>query len=1366
MRRIKATAARITGDTLPSIYLSGELQSVTLLRYTLLTDYVDPNDNAERTALAGQIDKADAKIDEVISHYDSLIDSPTDRELFEALKSTRAPYDECFKRILDLGRQGKDEQARKLIGIELIPLRNAFLKAAEAEVVWNKADADDSVSAIEAALNWSSISILICLVFCLGIACVVFGIRKRLQIERKLRESEDRFQKIFEHAPVGMCVARVDGRLLQMNAAFCQMLGCTEQEMIGRSWVEFCHPEELDAAVQTRNSLWQDSAPTSEVVRRYIHRNGTVVWANVRISLIKKDDGSPLYSVVHVEDITERKRTEEAHRESEERFRTMADSCPIGIWVTDAQGKAAFINRVYREFLGTPSSHIDESKWLTLIHQDDVQHFTEDFKRAHQEHTEIKGELRCRHLDGGWRWMEAYAAPRFSSSGEFLGLVGVLRDVTERRQAELATHDSREFAQSTIDALSSHMCVLDESGTIITVNRAWKDFAEANKPGNCSDAPDADRWRSRIGEGANYVDICRSSKGEDADEAAEFAEGIQSVLQGKRKLYSKEYPCHAPGAQRWFLGRVTRFFSNDRPRVVIEHINITERKQAEQALCESEKRFRVMADDCPIGIWVTDAQGGTQFANQAYREFIGITSEHVEPAEWKGLVHPEDAPEFFRTLDEALQKHSVFKAERRSRRADGQWRWMESYATPRFTQGGEFQGLVGTSKDVTDRMQAEKALRESEEKFRQLAENIREVFWMMNAAGTEILYVGPAYQEIWGRSCKSLYESPMDWLEAIHRDDRERAHEIFMKQLQGERIDSEYRICTPDGHEKWIRDRAFPVRDQSGELIRIAGIAEEITERKRYESELIQAREGADAANLAKSRFLANMSHEIRTPMNGVVGMNQLLLETDLTSEQRRYVEVAQTSGRTLLYLIDNILDLSKIEAGKIALENVNFSLNHTVEEVVQLLRVQASAKGLHLVSRVSPKIPEFLRGDTHRLRQVLTNLIANAIKFSDRGRITLDAELEGRSDNPAMIRFSVTDTGIGIGEDQIPKLFSPFAQADASTTRRYGGSGLGLAISKQLVEMMGGSIGVNSREGEGSTFWFTAIFDQAASDSPQSSPRSESFRQEGVPTAVNRDFQGHGERILVAEDNLINREVILAQLKKLGYEPVLAANGAEAVEAVQRESFNLVLMDCQMPLMDGYEATRRIRHSIHSHIPIVALTAGAMSGDKDRCLREGMDDYLPKPVEMPLLAAVLAKWIPASSAGDLTPSLEEPAGETAAAIFNADSMLRRLMGDRELAAAVLKGFLEDAPSQLNRLCALLDESDAPGIRLQAHNLKGAAATVGAETLHAIARAMETDASEARLDRCPELLVRAIDELECFKTTVELDGWASSAISG
>ena len=790
-----------------------------------------------------------------------------------------------------------------------------------------------------------------------GAAAIAHDIRRRVEAERKLRQSEERFRELFERDPFGIYLCSFDGRPLQVNEALCRMLGYSEEELLACNWNEVTHPDDLESSLRQFEQVWKEPDRCAEAELRYRKRNGERLWARVRVSAIREAgealDSAP-YCVVRLEDITERHRAEDAAQESEERFRIMADGCPALMWVSDASGNTQFNNRACHEFFGTSHNPATRTNWFAFLHPDDLVCVREAFCRAWWEHTSLHTENRIRRADGQWRWTETFAEPRFSPSGEYLGHVGITQDITVRKQA------------------------------------------------------------------------------------------VQ-------------------------------------------------------------------------------------------------------------------------------------------------------------------------------------ALEASETKFRQLAENIREVFWMAPASAGEMVYVSPAYEQVWGRSCESLYENPGSWMEAIHPDDREKARALLAPRVQNQPVEAEYRIHTPEGQQKWIRDRAFPVYDAGGRQIRVAGIAEDITERKRYEEELIRAREGADAANRAKSRFLANMSHEIRTPMNGVIGMLQLLGGTSLGAEQRQYVSVAQESGRTLLSLIDDILDLSKIEGGKEVLENLDFNLREAIESVVRTLRVQAAAKGLDLSWSAAVNVPACVSGDTRRLRQVLANLTANAIKFTANGSVKLAAALESQADRSVTMRFRVTDTGIGIRPDQIARLFSPFVQADESTTRKYGGTGLGLAISKQLVEMMGGSIGVDSREGEGSTFWFTATFG-CASAGVLADPTARE-----VPSAVHgARLRGLRRRILVAEDHPINRRVVVSQLERLGCRADAVPDGAEAVAAVTRGGYDLVLMDCQMPVMDGFEATRRIRNAVGPALPIVAVTADAMPADREHCLNEGMNDYLSKPVELAPLAEVLARWLPA----------------------------------------------------------------------------------------------------------------------------------------
>lgn len=396
-------------------------------------------------------------------------------------------------------------------------------------------------------------------------------------------------------------------------------------------------------------------------------------------------------------------------------------------------------------------------------------------------------------------------------------------------------------------------------------------------------------------------------------------------------------------------------------------------------------------------------------------------------------------------------------------------------------------------------------------------------------------------------------------------------------------------------------------------------LAEEIESRKRVEKELKKSKEVAEAASKTKSEFLANMSHEIRTPMNGVLGTLQLLKDSDLSTSQMEYVSIAYNSGEALLSILNDILDFSKIEAGKMTLESIPFSLDKIVSELISLLKSKADERNVKLLCEIDKQLTKTVKGDSVRIRQILTNLITNAIKFTEHGEVKIKLTVLDINESSIKIRMEVIDTGIGIPEEAQRKLFNSFTQADGSTTRKYGGTGLGLAIVRQLVTMMHGRLGVESKQGEGSCFWTELTFETLSAEET-SKPLEEKQNHESV---ING-------RILLVEDNVINQIVAKKMLEKFGLEYEVANNGEEALQCLNSDkNFNLVLMDCQMPIMDGYEATAEIRKQEKiSQITIVAMTANAMEGDKEQCLEAGMDDYIAKPVKLAEMEAVLHKWL------------------------------------------------------------------------------------------------------------------------------------------
>ncbi|MFO7867206.1 MAG: response regulator [Candidatus Aminicenantes bacterium] len=695
--------------------------------------------------------------------------------------------------------------------------------------------------------------------------------------------------------------------------------------------------------------------------------------------------------------------------------------------------------------------------------------------------------------------------------------------------------------------------------------------------------------------------------------------------------------------------------------------------------------------------------------------------------------------------------------------------------------------------------------------------------------------------------------------------------------------------------------------NEAGAVAGIVCIIKDITELKQAEENLLRTMEKLDEANvqlkasvkradqmafeaqaatIAKSQFLANMSHEIRTPMSGVIGMSELLLGTDLTKEQRHYAETTKSSAEALLSVINDILDFSKIEADKLELEELDFDLRETFEGVSGLLAPLARQKKLEIACRINHDVPTFLRGDPGRLRQILINLGNNAIKFTSQGEIVIEAKVESKTKERIKVRFEVRDTGIGIAQEKIDSLFAAFQQVDSSTTRRFGGTGLGLAISQRLAEIMGGEIGVESIEGRGSTFWFTADFglqprlkqreglppvdlrnvrilivdaDDAnrqllaeqleswgvrhtEAESAAEATRflraaragGDPFRimitemqmpetdgeslgkavkaapelrdthlvmmcslgkrgdakrlkaigfsafltkpvkqsqlydrligilgvdaeaaksQESAPVAHPAMDKAHRSkvRILLAEDNLTNQEVALGILKKLGFSADVAANGREAVQALEKAPYDLVLMDIQMPEMNGIEATRAIRSGktgvLNPKIPIIAMTAHAMKGDRELLIEAGMNDYISKPIAPQVLEETLEKWL--GNAGKQQPSdaasrgaAEEPPENLP--VFDRKALMTRLMGDEDLSRKVIADFLEDMPKRILALKQHLDQGDAESAGFQAHAIKGAAATVGGMALSAVASSMEEAGKAGRLEE----IVSLVPEME------------------
>ena len=528
----------------------------------------------------------------------------------------------------------------------------------------------------------------------------------------------------------------------------------------------------------------------------------------------------------------------------------------------------------------------------------------------------------------------------------------------------------------------------------------------------------------------------------------------------------------------------------------------------------------------------------------------------------------------------------------------------------------ELQGKTERlARELAELQETRRRLRESEQDYRRIFENAHDAILIFDPETERVLAVNQAACELYGFSREEFLEIS---LEAISKNPGLGKEHIDRTFREKSRYRFETTQYTRDGRELWVEVNASTIRFEGRTAI--LSLNRDLTERRRAEAMRL-AKEEAERANRAKSEFLANMSHEIRTPIGAIIGLAELVLNTELPEPSRDDISKLKSSAEALLHLIDDILDISKIEAGKLRLDAAPFSLEDVVSGVIDLLAPQAEAKGLRF-GLEGGDVDGRLLGDPARLRQILINLVGNAIKFTEAGRVNLEIRSEPVEKGLVSTRFTVRDTGIGIDSAARSRLFDPFTQADGSTSRRFGGTGLGLAICHRLAELMSGTIEVESTPDEGSAFTFTATFPRAVGSELEASETAAE-----LPIAVRRR---NGCRILLVDDHPVNRLIVLRQLKSLGYAAEAAVDGRQALAILTEKPFDLVLMDCQMPELDGYETTRRIRagetHQVR--IPIIAVTAHAMKGDREKCLASGMDDYVTKPIRSPELAAILDRWL------------------------------------------------------------------------------------------------------------------------------------------
>ena len=625
-----------------------------------------------------------------------------------------------------------------------------------------------------------------------------------------------------------------------------------------------------------------------------------------------------------------------------------------------------------------------------------------------------------------------------------------------------------------------------------------------------------------------------------------------------------------------------------------------------QELAESKKRIDAVLSNTDAILFSINKEGIITLSEGKGLQTIGASSsERVGKSVYE---LNKDHPEILELLKQAMNGKSV------NVRRPLQGLWHQIHYDSVLDEQGQPNGITGVALNIHEQVLSQNELIKTQARLTAVLKHVPFAFWAVDnnrqfifREGIGMSAVGLSSEEMRGRSIDDVYKDFPHVILAMNRA------------LKGENFEEQTQIG-----ERWYNVAFAPTLDETQKVVGISGITFDITDRKIAENEKneleVRARAAIEASRI-KSEFLANMSHEIRTPINGVMGMMGLLADTDLSDDQLEYTDSARASADALLTVINDILDFSKVEAGKLEFETISFELPHLFQELKRAFSFQAKNKGLAFVFEIEPDLPRYVMGDPGRLKQVLNNLMSNALKFTSKGHVTVRAWTTQSRDGIHDVHIEIQDSGIGIPENTLSRLFQPFSQADASTTRKFGGTGLGLSICKHLVEGMQGKIAVRSVDGWGSLFWIDLGL--PAGQAPQKSRYALSGSFAGVS---KQPF-----RVLVAEDNLVNQKIAIKVLERMGLRVDAVANGLEAVEALHSTPYDLILMDCQMPEMDGYEATRTIRQSltlVRTDLPVIAMTANAISGDKEKCLAVGMNDYISKPVKTDELFATLSRWL------------------------------------------------------------------------------------------------------------------------------------------
>ena len=1028
-------------------------------------------------------------------------------------------------------------------------------------------------------------------------------------VEENKQASEQLFRAIFENAQIGISVFSVPAGQFHTNEALHKMLGCTHQDLSSvENWDQIVHPDEQQRGATRYAELCRGQRDADEYTQRFIRRDGQIVTATGRFTVIRGAEGKPRYVIALHEDITERLKGEEALAASERLFRSILENSQIGISFFNIDGRAVFTNHAFQQMLGCTESELRQlGRWDEIIHPDERVSSAERYAKLVQGlHEKDEWEQRFVRRDG----RVVIANARFSlirdAAGKPQYVASISEDVTEKKEAEEKLRGSEQLFRTLFENAQVGVGIYNIQTEKHISNKSMQEILGHSQ----EELSQVEQWDRII----------------HPDERESGAQRYLELIEGKHDEDEWEQRFIRPDGQIVIANGRFRLVRDpaDKPQYIISfNEDITLRKRAEEERNRVIQQMRLILESTDQGIYGLNLQGNCAFINRAACEMIGYGPNELLGRNMHELVHhhkPDGSPY-------PLDQCPTFRAIKRGEgcRVDGEVLWRRDgtsfpveYSSSPIVEDGIVTGAVVTVSDITERRAAEELLRKRDQELKNanfLAETALELtkagYWHVPLDGSGWYNSSPRRAAIFGDIPRSDYRYRLEEF-FTHAEEGDEAAAKVARKAFSDAVEGKTDIYNAvfaykrpiDGRIAWAHALGRVAKDADGKPADVYGVSQDITEFKVMEAELVAAKEAAVAATKAKSEFLANMSHEIRTPMNAILGMTHLALKTEVTPKQRDYLTKTKAGAQSLLGIVNDILDFSKIEAGKLDLENTEFELDQVLENLSSIVSQRVQDKNLEFLVAAQPDLPPLLIGDPLRLGQVLINLVNNAVKFTEHGEIIVTVKSEESLSDRVKLKFAVRDSGIGMTREQIAGLFQAFNQADTSTTRKYGGTGLGLSISKRLVEMMEGSIWVESEYGHGSTFCFTGWF--------------------GIGTALRgqRVIPGLAAvRVLVVDDNALAREILSNMLTQFAIRTVCVSSGNDALQellaADSQDPYGLVLMDWQMPGMDGLETSRVIRRGSRlRNVPkIIIITAFGGEEIRSQSDELGIEGFMQKPV-------------------------------------------------------------------------------------------------------------------------------------------------------